>query len=86
MSKPQYSQDLIRRYREMLDTKAFRRETVGVAPVDLDYDLLTLSCGHCQETSRYLVLAGEGKVPCRACEKEWLAKAVEEEQRGGDQR
>ena len=49
-------------------------------PLDLDFDELTLSCGHKKEMNIYQVEAMDGKVQCLECRKEWLAKAVKEEE------
>jgi hypothetical protein len=82
----QYSPDIIRRYREMEDTRAFLQDVSEHTPVDLDCDRVTLTCGHQQFASRHVVEAREGKVHCQTCRQEWLAKAVEEEQRGGPEK
>jgi hypothetical protein len=82
MSEPHYSQDIIRRYREMYDAHAFLREVTEDVPVDLNYDQMTLSCGHQHRTFRLMAKAGDGKVTCEICVKEWLDKAVDDEKRG----
>jgi hypothetical protein len=81
MSEPEYSQDIIRRYREMDDANAFRHEAKRRVPIGLDYDRAILSCGHEQEMLRHFLKATDGKLQCEACKQEWLAKAIEEEKR-----
>jgi hypothetical protein len=79
MERPKYSADIIRRYREMDEANAFRREVKERVPVDLDYDQVTFSCGHQQEFNHgFFQLMPDGKFHCETCKKEWLAKAVEE--------
>ena len=81
-AKPKYSPEVIQRYREMQETHRFRRQVKERVLVDLNTDEATLSCGHKLETMASLINATDGQLHCRECEKEWLAKAVEEENRG----
>jgi len=77
---PDYSPDVIRRYREINHADGFKREVKERVPVDLKIDEVTFDCGHKQEIMPCLIdaMAG-GKLHCFTCEKEWLAKAAEEE-------
>ena len=80
-SKPDYSSEVIQRYREMRGRQAFRRQIEGRVPGGLNTDDVTLSCGHKLETMASLINATDGRLHCRECEREWLAKAVEEEKK-----
>ena len=83
IQKPRYSPEIILRYREMERAGEFKREVKERVPSDLDFDELTLSCGHKKEMNVYQISAMDGTVTCNECRKEWLAKAVEEERRSG---
>jgi hypothetical protein len=87
MSEPKYSQDIIRRYREMNEANAFNREVTERVPVDLDCDDVSFACGHKQRINRlFFKIPGtsqnQNSFHCNECEKEWLARAVEEEEKG----
>jgi hypothetical protein len=85
MPEPQYSPDIIRRYREEEARHAFDRDIRGRRPVGLEDDWVLLSCGH-ETTMNYrqidLLLeaaehlakdsAASGLVHCRECARAWL--------------
>jgi hypothetical protein len=85
-TEPKYSQEVIRRYRELDQAGGFRRAIVEHRPVSLTQDWLRLECGHDQEGSYTLYeTLGQARskseppsVHCNQCIKEWLAKASEE--------
>ena len=73
MEKPTaYSRELIERFR----AQSFQREVAGRAPIDLEQDEVTLSCGHKKEISIHIIEAAAGKLTCLQCREEWLAKAA----------
>jgi hypothetical protein len=81
--KPEYSIEILRRYREADNAGSFMRDIVERVLVDPEDDELTLACGHKRRALASLVDAGGGKTfRCRQCADQWLAEAVREK-RGG---
>jgi hypothetical protein len=82
--EPNYSLEVIRRYREMDRNGGFHREIQGRTPVTLQKDRVVLACGHSSmrnavfldETPRM----GVSGFRCDECAEEWLNKVAGEEQ------
>jgi hypothetical protein len=62
--------ELISRYR----AQDFNRDVVDRSPVDLDRDEVTLSCGHKKKMNVNIIEAAAGRLTCKQCAEEWLAK------------
>ena len=91
--EPNYSLEVIRRYREMEGRNAFNREVKERVTINLEKDRVTFACGH-QEQMPYSMLdvaanlaraKGIDESPlmlvCRECRSEWLAEAMREDRK-----
>jgi hypothetical protein len=89
--EPNYSPEVIRRYREMEGRNAFKREVKERVTVNLEKDRVTFACGH-QEEVPYGMLEAAANLArakgiddgspvmllCRECRSAWLKKAAAE--------
>ena len=82
--EPNYSLEVIRRYREMDRNRGFDRGIQERTPVTLQKDRVVLACGHSSMRSAVFLdeapKMGFSGFRCDECAEEWLQKAAEEEQ------
>ena len=91
--EPNYSPEVIRRYREMEGRNAFNREVKERVTINLEKDRVTFACGHHEEVPYGLLDAaanlarakgidqGPLMLLCRECRNEWLAEAMREDRK-----
>ena len=69
--------DAILEARRKLEAGEFQRAVVEVAPEDLDYDRITLECGHTKVWTPRMMMYIDKVSPllgrCNQCAEEWIA-------------